>query len=206
MAWSKTTLAPGTARSSPWPPSAQVGLTQQRDAVQGTPNLGRYVRAIPHPGGFRMPANGIRGGRQGPNVSGKRDLPYDVWAKMSPHGQHVCRDIVAEPGEVVVVNWSPDYGKAGAHGHVTCLGLRSGVSRRRVQGTYRARMASMWRGFERWCVDVPAMHDVATNHSPHLTRAHGMMLMRVDRLDGRRASECVAVSCPVAARLARLAH
>ena len=66
--------------------------------AQGTPNLGRYVRAIPHPGGFRMPANGIRGGRQGPNVSGKRDLPYDVWARMSPHGQHVCRQIVAEPG------------------------------------------------------------------------------------------------------------
>ena len=102
--------------------------------AQGTPNLGRYVRAIPHPGGFRMPANGIRGGRQGPNVSGKRDLPYDVWAKMSPHGQHVCREIVAEPGEEVVVDWAPDYGKAGTRGQchapsclvtlrVSCSGL-----------------------------------------------------------------------------------
>jgi hypothetical protein len=69
----------------------------------GTPNLGQYVRAIPHPGGFRLPqAHQLRGG-------GRRDLPYKVWEKMSEHGKHVCRDIVAEKGEEVVVDWTPDY-------------------------------------------------------------------------------------------------
>jgi hypothetical protein len=28
---------------------------------------------------------------------------------MSEHGKHVCRDIVAEKGEEVVVDWTPDY-------------------------------------------------------------------------------------------------
>jgi hypothetical protein len=75
----------------------------------GTPNLGKHVRAIPHPGGFRLPppedGSDAPRGRRGPT----RDLPHAVWQEMTPHGQHVCRLIVAEPGETVVVDWKPDY-------------------------------------------------------------------------------------------------
>ena len=61
------------------------------------------MRAIPHPGGFRKPqTRRQRGG-------GRRDLPYAVWEKMSEHGKHICRYIVAEKGAKVDVQWTPDY-------------------------------------------------------------------------------------------------
>ena len=46
---------------------------------------------------------GYRGGEL------KRELPYDVWDKLSPRGKHICRYVVAEKGQGVTVEWQPDW-------------------------------------------------------------------------------------------------
>ena len=54
----------------------------------GTPNLGKYVRAIPD----------AKFGPPDPHENYEKwpkTLPYEVWETMSPHGQHITRGIVA---------------------------------------------------------------------------------------------------------------
>ena len=44
-------------------------------AIGGTPNLGEYVRAIPHPGSFMLPTHPAA-----PTANTRRaSLPYEVW-------------------------------------------------------------------------------------------------------------------------------
>lgn len=61
------------------------------------------MRAIPHPGLYVLPTSP---GAEPASPS----LPFEVWEKMTPHGQHICRNIVAAKGtQVPAVDWSPDW-------------------------------------------------------------------------------------------------
>ena len=89
-------------------PAGSVLLRDSRAWHGGTPNLGRYVRAIPC-AIFALPQE--LGGQDTGWAPPVRTLPFDVWETMTPHGQHVCRQCVAEEGAVVEVPWKPDWGK-----------------------------------------------------------------------------------------------
>jgi hypothetical protein len=79
-----------------------------------TPNLSRHVRAIPdvkfcaaaaappHLGGRGFPA-----GFPSAAYGFERAMPHGVWQQLTPHGQHVCRGIVAAPGAETNVDWEP---------------------------------------------------------------------------------------------------
>ena len=72
----------------------------------GTPNLGDYVRAIPHPGGYMLPNHPAAPTAENRRVSLSREL----FATLTPQGQHICRHIVAAPGETVPpVHWEPNW-------------------------------------------------------------------------------------------------
>ena len=61
-------------------------------------------------------------------------LRRDVWEGLSPRGQHLCRHIVADPGEELVVGWD------GAPSYIT----ESDLSLEQLQ-KFRANPASLLR-------------------------------------------------------------
>ena len=79
------------------------------------PNLSRDVRAIPHPGTFWAPWF-----RQGELT---RNLPYEVWEKLSDRGKEITRMVVAPKGSKIDIPWKPDWlenpGGNGANGKHT---------------------------------------------------------------------------------------
>ena len=93
---SSATTGDGTVRSPPLCVRAALALTCGLSG--GTPNLGKYVRAIPD----------AKFGPPDPHENYEKwpkTLPYEVWETMSPHGQHITRGIVAPRGQKVEIPW-----------------------------------------------------------------------------------------------------
>jgi len=68
----------------------------------GTPNLGDAPRMMPnieyYPSWYRYQDNGQM----------TRSMPRDVYDTLSPFGKHICREVVAEPGEEVDASLKDD--------------------------------------------------------------------------------------------------
>ena len=81
-------------------PAGSVLIRDVRAWHGGTPNLSDQVRAIPnaeyYAPWFRQPMN--------------RCMPREIYATLSPHGQRLCREIVAERGEVLQTGYRRNLG------------------------------------------------------------------------------------------------
>ena len=88
-------------------PAGSAMIRDARAWHGGTPNLGEFVRAIPHPGLYMLPTSHRV---PQPGEPKQISLPYEIWEKMTPQGQHICRNIHAEKGQQVpAVQWAPDW-------------------------------------------------------------------------------------------------
>ena len=69
---------------------AGAGVFRDNRAWHGaTPNLSREIRSMPN---VEYGAPWIAEG------SHKKTMPYKIWETLTPHGQHICRCVRAEPG------------------------------------------------------------------------------------------------------------
>ena len=69
---------------------AGAGVFRDNRAWHGaTPNLSREIRSLPNVeyGASWLPGNG----------AGRKTMPHEVWETLTPHAQHLCRRIKAEP-------------------------------------------------------------------------------------------------------------
>ena len=87
-------------------PAGSAMIRDDRAWHGGTPNLGDFVRAIPHPGSYMLPTHPHAPRAEDRAIS----LSHEIWAGMTEQGQHICRHIVADEGaQVPAVSWGEQW-------------------------------------------------------------------------------------------------
>ena len=105
-------------------PAGSVMLRDSRAWHGGTPNLSRSASPPPwlrsatpdllRPRSFTRAIPGVGFRLMQENEERDHSLPYETWKNMTPMGQHICRYMACDEGEVIPPNgWQPHWHNSG---------------------------------------------------------------------------------------------